>query len=96
VGDAIRQLIAHQPLRPFRYWDKGSMATIGRHAAVAQVGRLSFKGPLGWLAWLALHLYYVIGFRNRIVVLGSWAWNYFFYDRPIRLITRAKTGEWGE
>ena len=96
VGDTIRRLVAGQPLRPFRYWDKGTMATIGRHAAVAQIGRLAFKGTLGWLAWLALHLYYVIGFRNRVVVLSSWAWNYFFYDRPIRLITRGKSGEWGE
>ena len=96
VGDTIRRLVAGQPLRPFRYWDKGTMATIGRHVAVAQIGRLAFKGTLGWLAWLALHLYYVIGFRNRVVVLSSWAWNYFFYDRPIRLITRGKSGEWGE
>jgi len=95
VGDVIRRLVAGQPFPPFRYRGKGTMATIGRHAAVAQIGRFSFKGILGWLAWLGLHLYYIIGFRNRMVVLGSWAWNYFFYDRPIRLITRRKGGEWG-
>jgi NADH dehydrogenase len=92
VADAIMRLERQQPLRPFRYRDKGIMATIGRHAAVAQVGPLSFKGPIGWFVWLFVHLYYIIGYRNRLVVLTSWAWNYAFYDRPIRLITRGKDG----
>lgn len=92
---AILVLEAGKPLTPFKYWDKGIMATIGRNAAVAQVGKLSFKGTIGWYAWLALHLYVIIGFRNRLEVLLSWAWNYVFYDRPIRLITRGKGGEWG-
>lgn len=96
VGDTIIRLVTRRPLRPFRYWDKGTMATIGRHAAVAQIGRVSLTGILGWLGWLALHLYYLIGFRNRIVVLASWGWNYFFYDRPIRLITRGRSEEWGD
>lgn len=95
VGDAIHRIVVGRPLNPFRYWDKGAMATIGRHAAVAQIGPLALKGIIGWLGWLGLHLYYIIGFRNRLAVLGSWAWNYFFYDRPIRLITRKKSGEWG-
>jgi NADH dehydrogenase len=69
---------------------QGTMATIGRHAAVAQVGPLSFKGPLGWFVWLFVHLYYIIGYRNRLEVLLSWGWNYLFYDRPIRLITGEK------
>jgi NADH dehydrogenase len=96
VGDTIQRLIDQRPLQPFHYRDKGTMATIGRHAAVAQIGPLALRGVLGWLGWLALHLYYIIGFRNRIVVLSSWAWNYFFYDRPIRLITQGKSGEGGE
>ncbi len=78
------------PLETFRYFDKGIMATIGRNDAVAQLGRLGLKGLVGWLAWLFVHLYYIIGFRNRIAVLIGWAWDYFRYDRPIRLIERAK------
>jgi NADH dehydrogenase len=72
---------------PFRYKDKGSMATIGRHDAVAQLpGGLTLSGPVGWLAWLALHLVMLIGFRNRANVLVNWAWNYLTYDRGSRLI----------
>src|SRR2546423_12371685 len=66
------------------------MATIGRHAAVADVRGLKMKGLLGWLAWVFVHIYYLIGFRNRAAVLASWAWNYIVRDRPIRLITRAQ------
>jgi NADH dehydrogenase len=90
VARTILRLETNEPLRPFRYRDKGIMATIGRHAAVAQIGKLAFKGVLGWYAWLALHLYFIIGFRNRAAVLLSWAWNYVFYDRPIRLITQGR------
>ena len=76
-----------RPPSPFRYRDKGSMATIGRHDAVAQLpGGLRFSGPVGWLAWLALHLVMLIGFRNRANVLVNWAWNYVTYDRGSRLI----------
>ena len=96
VADAILRLERRLPLRPFRYRDKGIMATIGRHAAVAQVGPLSFKGPTGWFVWLFVHLYFIIGYRNRLLVLISWAWNYVFYDRPIRLITRGGDGTEGE
>ncbi len=73
----------------FRYFDKGVMATIGRHDAVALLAGVKLKGLIGWLTWLLVHLYYIIGFRNRIVVLVEWAWDYFRYDRPIRLIERA-------
>jgi len=75
---------------PFRYVDKGTMATIGRRAAVADVRGLKLKGTLGWLAWLLVHIYYLIGFRNRAVVLASWAWDYLRRDRPIRLIVRSE------
>lgn len=78
------------PLETFRYFDKGIMATIGRHDAVALLRGVKLKGLIGWLAWLFVHLYYIIGFRNRVVVLVEWAWDYFRYDRPIRLIERAK------
>jgi NADH dehydrogenase len=78
-----------EPGRPFRYRDKGTMATIGRRAAVAQVGSVRLRGLLGWLTWLVVHLYYLIGFRNRVAVLASWAWDYLRRDRPIRLIVRS-------
>jgi len=79
------------PLEAFRYFDKGIMATIGRNDAVAHLaGGLQLKGLIGWLAWLFVHLAYIIGFRNRIVVLIGWAWDYFRYDRPIRHMERAK------
>jgi NADH dehydrogenase len=75
---------------PFRYVDKGTMATIGRRAAVADVRGLKLKGTLGWLAWLFVHIYYLIGFRNRVAVIASWAWNYLRRDRPIRVIVRSE------
>jgi len=87
VARAIRSGRAQ---KPFHYLDKGTMATIGRNAAVADVRGFKLKGLLGWLAWLFVHIYYLIGFRNRVAVLASWAWNYILKDRPIRLITRAQ------
>jgi NADH dehydrogenase len=91
VAKAIRARMAGQPgsPHPFRYVDKGTMATIGRHAAVADVHGIRVRGFIGWLAWLFVHVYYLIGFRNRLVVLASWGWNYLLRDRPIRLIARS-------
>jgi len=77
-------------IRPFRYVDKGAMATIGRNAAVAQTGPLRLSGFIGWLTWLVVHIYYLIGFRNRLAVLASWAWNYIRKDRSIRIIARSE------
>jgi NADH:ubiquinone reductase (H+-translocating) len=74
---------------PFRYFDKGTMATIGRNAGIAQIGPVRATGFIGWLMWLFVHLVQIIGFRNRVVVLINWAWDYFFLDRPVRLITVA-------
>jgi NADH dehydrogenase len=65
------------------------MATIGRNSAVAELGRVKLSGFLGWLMWLFVHLVNVVSFRSRILVLINWAWEYLFYDRPIRLIVRA-------
>ncbi|MDQ3812736.1 MAG: NAD(P)/FAD-dependent oxidoreductase [Armatimonadota bacterium] len=79
-----------QATQPFRYLDKGSMAVIGRYAAVAQTSRFAFKGFVAWLAWLGLHLFYLIGFRNRIATMINWAYDYLFFNRQVRLITRAK------
>ena len=82
--------MAASTVRPpprFHYRDKGTMATIGRHDAVAQLPfGIRLSGPLGWLSWLALHLVMLIGFRNRVNVLVNWAWNYVTYDRASRLI----------
>jgi NADH dehydrogenase len=75
--------------RPFRYVDKGTMATIGRNAAVGQIKGVKLTGLIGWVGWLVVHIYYLIGFRNRLVVLGSWAWDYLRHDRPIRIIARS-------
>jgi NADH dehydrogenase len=77
---------------PFRYKDKGSMATIGRSRAVAQAGRVHLSGFVAWLMWLTVHIWYLIGFRSRLVVLLTWAWSYFTYRRGARLIT-ARTWE---
>lgn len=75
---------------PFRYRDKGTMATIGRNAAIAQIGPLRLSGFPGWVAWLLVHLVQIISFRSRLVVLINWAWDYFLFDRPVRLITAAR------
>jgi NADH dehydrogenase len=72
---------------PFRYWDKGSLATIGRAAAVAEFGRIHISGFLAWLAWLFIHILFLIGFRNRLLVFIQWAWSYVTYERGARLIT---------
>jgi len=76
-----------KPLEPFHYFDKGSLATIGRAAAVADLGAIKLSGFLAWLAWLFVHVFSLIGFRNRVVVMIDWAWAYFAYGRAARLIT---------
>jgi len=80
---------ANPAARPaFKYWDKGTMATIGRSAAVAWIGRLKISGYLAWLAWLFVHLIFLIGFRNRLAVLLQWTYSYFAYKRGGRIITQ--------
>ncbi len=88
AGRVIIAREAGKTLPPFRYIDKGSMATIGRNAAVASAFGMNFRGYSAWLVWLLLHLYYLIGFRNRIVVMLNWVWYYWFHERQVRLITR--------
>lgn len=86
---AARNILAdikHQELTPFKFHNPGMMATIGRNQAVAQIGKLRFKGWIAWLIWLFVHLIQIIGFRNRILVLFKWFWEYFFYDRAERLL----------
>ena len=84
-----RQIIRGERGRRFRYFNKGTMATIGRRAAVAQVGPIQLTGFIGWVAWLVVHLYYLIGFENRLRVLVRWGWYYVRLDRPVRAVVRA-------
>ena len=81
-----------QPLRPFRYRDKGSLATLGRAAAVADFGKFKLSGFVAWMAWLLIHLFFLIGFRNRFLVVTQWAWAYLTYQRGARLITGPPAG----
>jgi len=90
TAENLRLAVRGRPLRPFRYRDRGTMATIGRNAAVAWIGKVQLQGFAGWVAWLFLHLYMLIGFRNRLLVLIGWGWNYLRYDRPVRIVARAK------
>lgn len=83
----IQRLITGADLDVFRYQDPGSLATIGRNAAVARIKRFRFKGFVAWLVWLAVHLFWLIGFRNRLLVMINWAADYLFYERAVRLIT---------
>ena len=83
----IARIVANQPTLPLHYWDKGSLATIGRAAGVADFGRLKLTGFLAWSAWLAVHIFFLIGFRNRILVILQWAWAYVTFQRGARLIT---------
>ncbi len=77
----------------FNYNDKGSMATIGRSAAIAEIGKIRLSGFPAWMAWLLVHIWFLIGFRNRFTVMFNWAWSYFTYERGARLITEAQNRE---
>lgn len=87
VAGCIENDIDHKPRAPFHYNDRGSLATIGRAAAVAQFPKFKLTGYPAWLAWLFIHILFLIGFRNRILVMIQWAWSYFTYERGARLIT---------
>jgi NADH:ubiquinone reductase (H+-translocating) len=88
AADNVLRRLQGRPTRPFRYRDRGSMATIGRAAAVATVGGIELSGLVAWLAWLLVHIMFLIGFRNRFLVLFEWAWAYVSWQRGARLITR--------
>ena len=83
----IMRTLRGQPRVPFRYVDKGMLATIGRGAAVAKVGPIKASGFFAWLLWLFVHILFLIGFRNRLLVMIQWAWSYVTFDRGARLIT---------
>lgn len=80
-----------KPRQNFHYVNKGSLATIGRAAAIAQFGKIHISGFIAWLSWLFVHIFFLIGFRNRLIVLIQWAWSYFTYERGARLITGDQT-----
>ena len=90
---AIRQDLVGKPRVPFHYFDKGSLAVIGRGRAVADIGRLHFGGFFAWLAWIFIHIFFLIGFRNRVLVLFEWAWSYVTFGRGARIITQEFTAE---
>lgn len=83
----IVQRLRNEKTKPFHYFDKGSLATIGRNQAVAEIGPLRFSGILAWLAWLFIHLLYIVEFENRLLIAVQWAYDYFTHNRGARLIT---------
>jgi NADH dehydrogenase len=86
IARMIRGDLAGKPREPFRYFDKGQMATIGRSRAIAQTGKLKVTGFFAWLVWLLVHIYYLTGFKNRLFVVMNWAWSYLAFRRGARLI----------
>jgi NADH dehydrogenase len=86
VAAQIKRVINNEKLAEFKYRDKGSMATIGRHKAIVQVKKIKFSGYFAWMTWLFLHLFYLMGGRNRIGTIADWCWNYFTFDRGNRHI----------
>ena len=86
LAKQIQALVVGQPIGNFKYKDKGSMATIGRHKAIVEVKGIRISGPIAWLAWLWLHLFYILGGRNKIGTMADWTWNYLTFDRGNRHI----------
>ncbi len=88
LGDNMLRLIEEKPMKPFVYKDKGAMATIGRNKAVVDLKHFKFQGIFAWYVWMYVHLFFLIGFRNRMVVFINWVYNYIRFDREARLIIR--------
>jgi NADH dehydrogenase len=88
LGENLVRLIDKVPLHPFKYTDKGSMATVGRNKAVCDLEHIRFQGVFAWFVWMFVHLFFLIGFRNRVVVFVNWVYNYVKFDREARLIIR--------
>ena len=92
VAENIRRSLEGRPAKRFVYKDRGSMATIGRAAAVAHIYGVQLSGFVAWIVWLTVHLIWLIGFRNRLLVLVNWGWNYLTYERAVRLIRGGYSG----
>ena len=88
LGDNLARLVDGKSMKPFKYRDKGSMATVGRNKAVVDLKKFKFQGVFAWYVWMFVHLYFLIGFRNRVVVFINWVYNYIKFDREARLIIR--------
>lgn len=84
----VRNLHCEKPLKPFKYKDQGTMATIGRNSAVAELSKLKLQGMAAWIVWMVVHLIMLVGFRNKLIAIINWAWSYFNYDRGTRVIIR--------
>ena len=85
----LNRLFRNKPMKPFSYFDKGTLAIIGRSRAVADLpGNIHLSGFLAWMTWLVVHIYYSIGFRNKLVVISNWIYRFFTYQRGNRLIIR--------
>ena len=87
VAKVIRKRLQNKPTKPFRYFDKGNLAVIGRASAVAQIGKVHLSGLIAWLVWLFIHLMYLVEFSNRILVFIQWGFLYLTFNRGARLIT---------
>jgi NADH dehydrogenase len=87
----LKRLVQNKPLRPFHYTDKGSMATVGRHLAVADLPFAKFKGYFAWLLWSVVHLLSIVGVKNKLFVLLNWMWKYITYDQSLRLLVKHKS-----
>jgi len=88
VGKAIRAKIRNQSIKPFKYMNRGQMATIGRNKAIAEFWKFKLSGFSAWLSWIFIHIYYLTGFKNKVVVMFQWAWSYLSYKKGSRIILR--------
>jgi NADH dehydrogenase len=88
LGENFRKMFKNTPMKPFKYLDKGTMATVGRNKAVVDIGNLQFGGAIAWFLWMFVHLWFLVGFRNRVVTFFNWTYSYINYDRAARLIIR--------
>ncbi len=88
LGKNFRRMLNGGAMQPFKYFDKGTMATVGRNKAVVDIGKLHFGGAIAWFLWMFVHLWFLVGFRNRVVTFFNWTYSYINYDRAARLIIR--------
>lgn len=88
IAKAILSRINNKELKPFKYANRGQMATIGRNKAIAEMGKVRLSGSIAWISWIFIHIYYLTGFKNKIVVMFQWAWSYFTYRKGSRIILK--------
>ncbi|MDN3724088.1 NAD(P)/FAD-dependent oxidoreductase [Aequorivita sp. SDUM287046] len=88
LGENFKRIFKGEKMKPFNYFDKGTMATVGRNKAVVDIGKLHFGGAIAWFLWMFVHLWFLVGFRNRVITFFNWTYSYINYDRAARLIIR--------